>query len=91
MHYDEAIMMARVQISLTQEEQKRAKVRAAELGISFAEYVRRLVRADLEETTPPAGIVAIFDLGDSGGSDVARLKDEYVGEAFEADYLRERS
>jgi hypothetical protein len=84
-------MMARVQISLAKEEQKRAKVRADEFGISFAEYIRRLVRADLEETTPPEGIAAIFDLGDSGGSDVARLKDEYVGEALEAEYLRERS
>ena len=83
-------MMARIQVSVTREEQKRAKVRAAELGISFAEYIRRLVKADLGEANLPAEITAVFDLGDSGGSDIARLKHEYVGEAVEAEYLREQ-
>ncbi len=83
-------MMARIQVSLAKEEQKRARLRAAELGISFAEYIRRLVRADLGEASLPADIEAVFDLGDSGGSDIARFKHEYVGEAVEAEYLREQ-
>ncbi len=83
-------MMARVQISLAREEQKRAKNRAAELGISFAEYIRCLVRADLEDARPPADLSAVFDLGDSGGSDVALHKDDYVDDAVEAEHVRER-
>jgi hypothetical protein len=77
-------MMSRVQVSLTAEEHRRARARAADLGISFAEYVRRLVARDLGATTGVAEPHALFDLGDSGGSDVARHKDRYVGEAVEA-------
>ena len=40
-------MMARMQISLDPELQRRAQRRAAELGISFAEYVRGVVTRDL--------------------------------------------
>ena len=66
------------------EDQRRARARANELGISFAEYVRRLIACDLGESPRPADITAIFDLGDSGGSDIARHKDRYIGEAFGA-------
>jgi hypothetical protein len=78
-------MMSRVQVSLTPEEHRRARARAAELGISFGAYVRRLVARDLGEPTSPGEPQALFDLGDSGGSDVARDKHRYVGEAVEAD------
>ena len=71
--------MKRVQVSLTPEEDRRARARAAELGISFAAYIRRLVARDLAEPQ------ALFDLGDSGGSDVARAKHRYAGEAVQAD------
>ena len=74
-------MMARVQVALSPEEHRRARARAAELGISFAEYVRRLVERDLGEAHVATGTDGLFDLGDSGGSDVARHKDRYVGEA----------
>lgn len=68
---------------------RRAHRRAADQGISFAEYVRRLLRRDLEEPEhPKADISAIFGLGDSGGSDVANHKDEYLGEAIAARKLR---
>jgi hypothetical protein len=67
------------------EEQRRAHARAAELGISFAEYVRRLVAQDLgQEVRGPTSPEAIFDLGDSGGSHVAREKDRYLGDAIES-------
>jgi hypothetical protein len=79
-------MMARVQVSLSPEEHRRAKKRAADLGVSFAEYVRRLVAADLGEPTTRSDVRDLFDLGDSGASDIARWKDEYVGDAVEAQF-----
>lgn len=78
-------MMARTQISLKPDAHRRARARAAALGISLAEYLRRLVDQDLsDEVRPSVDISVIFGLGDSGGSDVANHKDEYVGEAIEA-------
>lgn len=75
-------MMERTQISLSPEDHRRAKGRAVELGISFAEYVRRLVRADLGERRAREDISTVFGIGDSGGSDVARDKDVYIGDAI---------
>lgn len=77
-------MMARTQISLPLELQRRARARAAEFGISFAEYVRRVVARDLGQQTPLHDRTLLFDLGDSGGSSVARDKHRYVGEAVDA-------
>lgn len=82
-------MMARTQISLRPEAHRRARVRAAALGISLAEYMRRLVDRDLQDTPMPrADISSIFGLGDSGGSDVANFKHEYVGDAVDAAHPR---
>lgn len=82
-------MTTRTQITIEPELQRRAHRRAADQGISFAEYVRRLLRRDLEEPPrPKADISAIFGLGDSGGSDIANHKDEYIGEAIAARKLR---
>jgi len=75
-------MMSRTQLSLDSEQLQRAKRRAAELGVSLAEYVRRLVDADLAKPGRRADPSVVFDLGDSGGSDVARDKDRYVAEAL---------
>ena len=47
--------------------QRHAHAKADELGISFAEYVRRLVAQDLGEPRPKAHISVIFDLGAAGG------------------------
>lgn len=81
--------MVRTQIALDSEDHRRAKRRAAEQGISLAEYVRRAVRYDLGgEERPKGDISEIFGLFSSGGSDVAKHKDRYVGEAVEAEYLR---
>lgn len=77
-------MMARVQVSLSPEEHRRAKQRAAELGISFAAYMRRLVASDLGEASATGDVHALFDLGESDDSDIARHKHRYVGEAVEA-------
>jgi hypothetical protein len=77
-------MQQRTQIYLPQEEHRRARRRAAELGVSLAEYVRRLVRQDLGGSGRKADVSGLFALGDSGGSDVARQKDAYAGEAVAA-------
>jgi hypothetical protein len=55
------------------------------LGLSLAEYVRRLMAADLGEQRPAGRVADIFDLGDSGGSDVAREKDCYLAAAVQAE------
>jgi hypothetical protein len=82
-------MNARTQITMDPELQRRAQARAAELGISFAEYVRRLLTNDLGERKPKADISIIFDLIDEGPpTDIARDKDKMLGEAVWADYLR---
>jgi hypothetical protein len=71
------------------EMQRRAHARAAELGISFAEYVRRLVSQDLGEPKPKPDISIIFDLVKDGPvTDIARDKDKMLGEAVWQEYLR---
>ena len=67
------------------EDQRRA--RAFALGLSLAEYIRRLIRADLGQRPAAADVSAVFGLGNSGGSDIARHKDHYLGEAVEARLL----
>jgi hypothetical protein len=68
---------------------RRARERATELGISFAEYMRRLLAADIGERKPKADISIIFDLIDEGPvTDIARDKDKMIGEAVWDDYLR---
>jgi len=83
MCYDGAIMMSRTQITLEPEFQRRARRRANDLGVSFAEYIRRLVERDLAHPKAVVGIEALFDLGSSGGSNIAKHKDEMIGEAFD--------
>lgn len=76
-------MMARTQITLESQAHRRARQRASELGVSLAEYVRQLVARDLTRPEQPqADVTAIFDLGSSGGSDIAKNKDSMVAEAF---------
>lgn len=82
-------MNARTQITMDPEMQRRAHAKAAELGISFAEYVRRLVASDLGERKPKADISLVFDLGASAEpTNVARDKHEMIGEAAWDDHVR---
>jgi hypothetical protein len=82
-------MNARTQITLDPETQRRAQSKAAELGISFAEYVRRLIATDLGELEQKADVSIIFNLIDDGPpTDIARDKDKMIGEAVWSDYLR---
>lgn len=75
-------MMSRTQITLEPEMQRAARQRSSELGISLAEYVRRLVARDLGTTSTPVNPGIVFDLGASGGSDIAKNKRAMVAEAF---------
>ena len=74
--------MSRTQVTLDQEIQRRARQRASDLGVSLAEYFRRLVARDLAGTERTGNVERIFDLGSSGGSDVAREKDAMLAEAI---------
>lgn len=80
--YDGAIMMARTQITLEPELQRRARQRASDLGISLAEYVRRLVARDLDRPPVLGDVACVFDLGSSADSEMARNQDARIGEAF---------
>lgn len=77
-------MMSRTQISLDPEQHRLAQKRAAQLGVSLAEYLRRLVDRDLSQPRARRDPSAVFALGDSGGADIARDKDRLVGEAVAA-------
>lgn len=76
-------MTQRTQITLDAEQHRKVRKRAAELGVSMAEYLRTIIDRDLGEQPAVADVSAILALGDSGGSDIARHKDEYVGAAIE--------
>ena len=80
--------MTRTQISLDPEIQRRARERATTLGISLTEYIRRLLARDLEQPQQPVDPALIFDLGSSGGADIARDKDVLIGEAAVAENRR---
>jgi hypothetical protein len=81
-------MNARTQITLDPETQRRAHTKAADLGISFAEYVRRLITADLGAQPRRLDISALFDLGASTEpTDIARDKEKLLNEATWADHL----
>ena len=90
MCYDGAIMMSRTQITLEPEFQRRARQRANDLGVSFAEYIRGLVVRDLAHPKGEPGIEAIFCLGSSGGSNIARDKDVMIGDAVDAEFASSR-
>jgi hypothetical protein len=81
-------MVVRTQITLDAEAHRRAKRRAADLGISLAEYVRRTLDRDLGDE-PKGDISAIVGLFDSGLSDVSSNVDEYLGRAAWEEHLRE--
>lgn len=69
--------------------QRRARQRAAELGLSFAEYVRRAVLRDLGEKQPKPDVSLIFNLADDGPpTDIARDKDRLIAEAVHQEHRR---
>jgi hypothetical protein len=77
--------MVRTMLSLDPSQHRRAKRKAAELGISLSAYMRRLVDADLgTDDRRKAHIGEIFDLGRGPGTDIAGDKDRMIGEAVVA-------
>ena len=71
------------------EMKRQAFSKAADLGISFSEYVRRLVARDLREVKPKADVSALFDYVKGGpATNIARDKDRMVGEAVWDEHLR---
>jgi hypothetical protein len=87
-------MRVRTQITIDRDLLRRAQAKADSLGISFSEYVRRLVAADLSvrERKIKSGkpdISVMFDLVTSGPpTDIAHDKDKMIGEAAWQNYLR---
>lgn len=77
-------MMVRTQISLDSERHAQARVRAAELGVSLAEYVRRLVDRDVARLPRTVDRSVVFDLGSSAPTDIAAHKDRMIAEATAA-------
>lgn len=77
-------MMSRTQVTLESQTHRRARQRASELGVSLAEYVRRLVARDLVGPEAKVDVTCVFDLGRSGNSDVAKKKDSMIAEAFQS-------
>lgn len=88
--------MTRTQIAIDSEHLHRAKERAAELGVSFAAYMRRLLAQDLAEPLREADIPREADismicgLGASGRSDISANKGRYLAEAIAADKIDRR-
>jgi hypothetical protein len=59
-----------MQMTLDSETQRRARQRASDMGLSLAEYLRRLVARDLGDLRPASNPAMVFDLGASGRSDI---------------------
>ena len=82
-------MNARTQITLGTALHRRAHARASELGLSFAEYVRRVLSRDLGGTKPATDVSVLFDLVDEGpATDIARYKDKMIADAAQKDHER---
>ena len=83
-------MTTRLQVGLERQVHQRARKRAADLGISLAEYIRRLLAADLASSSQDPDVSAIFDLGDSGGSDIRNEKARYLTDALNREHASRR-
>lgn len=56
----------------------RAKRRAAELGISLADYIQRLPNRDLATTEAEADLASIIGMFASGESDIANQRSDAI-------------
>ena len=78
------------QITLSPEQHVQVKRRATELGISMAEYIRRLVDQDLDAPRPQSDLASIVRLFASGGSDIATERTEAIRSAVTERATRKR-
>ena len=76
--------MVRTQISLDSERHAQARARAAELGVSLAEYMRRLVDRDVARPPRTVDRSVVFDLGGGAPTDIVRDRDRMIAEAVAA-------
>jgi len=83
-------MMVKTQIYLTAELHAQVRARASERGVSLAEYIRRLVARDLIQPPRSVDRSLVFDLGSTGGSDIASEKHRMIADAMSAG-IRHRS
>jgi hypothetical protein len=83
-------MMSRTQVTLETQTHRRARQRASELGVSLAEYMRRLVARDLAGPQAEVDVTRVFDLGRSNKSDVAKNKDSMIAEAVQTAHRKSR-
>lgn len=74
----------RTQIALSPDQHARVKQKAAEKGITMAEYIRRLVDRDLVGVAPQSAPASIIGLGRSGGSDIASEGMQAITDSIEA-------
>ena len=74
----------RTQIALEPEQHALVKSKAASLGITMAEYIRRLVDQDLRRVGTGPDLSAIIGIGRSGGSDIASEGQAAVEDAVAA-------
>ncbi len=84
-------MMIRTQISLDSERHAQARARAAELGVSLAEYMRQLVDRDVGRSPRVVDRSVVFDLGGGSPTDIASGKDRMTAEAIAASFKRDRN
>lgn len=75
-------MMVRTQISLDSERHAQARARAAERGVSLAEYVRQLIDRDVSRAPRAVDRSIVFDLGGGNPTDIARNKQRMLAEAY---------
>lgn len=80
---DAMISPMRTIITLPDHMHARAKQRAAELGISFAEFARRLFEKEFAAAAPQGDIDAICAMVTGTSFDMARDGERIVGEAAE--------
>ena len=75
----------RTQIALPPEQHAEVKLKAADLGISMAEYIRRLIDQDLNRPRPRGGVATITGIFSAEGSSIrAEGKNMAVVEAVDA-------
>ena len=84
-------MMVRTQISLDPAELQQAKARAAELGVSLAEFVRQAVRRELGSSRTTGHISDIFGIfgPDPGGPIAPEDYDDIIGRGLSDEYAEQ--
>ena len=80
----------RTQIALNPEQHAGVKRKASEMGISMAEYIRRLVDQDLAAAPTHPDLASVIGLFDSGGSDIAAERAEAIRTAIAERAARKR-